>query len=272
MRLIFLGDVVGRPGRRAVREHLPGLRERYAPDLVVINGENAAGGFGITEAVFNELREAGCDVITLGNHAWDQKEALDFISTQPTLLRPINFPRNTPGRSHGIFKTASGKRVQVINAMGRIFMDPLDDPFAMVERQVTTCALGVDCDATIVDFHAEATSEKQAMGYYLDGRVSLVVGTHTHVPTCDHRVLPGGTAYVSDAGMCGDYESILGMDREEPVSRFVRRINSTRMQPAQGEGTVSGVAIEIDDATGHGKDIGLIRIGGCLKPEMPAFW
>jgi hypothetical protein len=272
MRLIFLGDVVGRPGRRAVQEHLPGLRQRYAPDLVVINGENAAGGFGITEAIFNDLRAAGADVVTLGNHSWDQKEALDFIASQPALLRPINYPRNTPGRGTGVFKTAGGRRVQVVNAMARLFMDPLDDPFAMLDRLVTTCALGVDCDATLVDFHGEATSEKQAMGYFLDGRVSAVVGTHTHVPTCDHRVLPGGTAYLSDAGMCGDYDSVLGMDREEPVSRFVRRINSNRLQPAQGEGTVSGVAIDIDDDTGRARDIGLIRIGGCLKPELPPFW
>jgi hypothetical protein len=272
MRLIFLGDVVGRPGRTAVIEHLPALRQRFEPDLVVVNGENAAGGFGITEVIFNDFRAAGADVVTLGNHAWDQREALEFIAKEPALLRPINFPRDTPGRAAGVFRTKSGKRVQVVNAMGRIFMDPLDDPFAMLDRQMAACALGTDCDATLVDFHGEATSEKQAMGYFLDGRASVVVGTHTHAPTCDHRVLPGGTAYVSDAGMCGDYQSVLGMDKAEPISRFVRRINSGRLAPAQGEGTMCGVAIDVDDNTGLARDIGLIRVGGCLKPEMPDFW
>jgi len=272
MRLIFLGDVVGRSGRKAVLEELPRLRARYEPDLVVVNGENAAGGFGITEAIFKELLAAGADVVTLGNHSWDQKEALDFIGNQPALLRPMNYPRATPGKGAGIFKTASGKRVQVINALGRIFMDPLDDPFGQIERQIGLCALGTECDAILVDFHAEATSEKQSMGYFLDGRVSAVVGTHTHAPTCDHRVLPGGTAYVSDAGMCGDYQSVLGMDKTEPISRFVKRINSARMTPSSGEATVSGVAFDIDDQTGLARDIGLIRTGGCLKPESPDFW
>ena len=272
MRIIFLGDVVGRAGREAVIRELPGLRERYAPDLVVVNGENAAGGFGITEAIFKDLMNAGADAVTLGNHAWDQKEALDFIASQPALLRPMNFPPTTPGRSSGVFKAANGKRVQVINAMGRIFMNPLDDPFTQLDRQVTVCAMGSECDAILVDFHAEATSEKQGIGYFLDGRVSAVIGTHTHVPTSDHRVLPGGTGYVTDAGMCGDYDSIIGMDKEEPISRFVKRINSTRLTPASGEATVCGVALEIDDDTGLAKDIGLIRIGGRLKPELPDFW
>lgn len=272
MRLIFLGDVVGRTGRKAVLEQIPLLRARYEPDILVMNGENAAGGFGITEAVFKEFIAAGADVVTLGNHAWDQKEALDFIGNEPALVRPMNFPGTTPGKGVHMFRTQSGKRIQVINALGRIFMEPLDDPFTQIERQIGRCALGVDCDAILVDFHAEATSEKQALGYFLDGRVSFVVGTHTHSPTCDHRVLPGGTAYVTDAGMCGDYESVLGMDREEPISRFVRRIKSTRMSPAGGEATVCGVAVELDDATGLASSIGLIRIGGCLTPEEPDFW
>ncbi len=272
MRLIFLGDVVGRPGRTAVTTYLPQLKERYDPDFVVVNGENAAGGFGITESIFKDFVQAGADVVTLGNHAWDQKEALDFITAQPALLRPINYPRSTPGKGAHVFSARNGMRVQVINAMARVFMDPLDDPFAMVDRQVGTCALKSDCDVTLVDFHGEATSEKQAMGYFLDGRVSVVVGTHTHVPTCDHRVLPGGTAYVSDAGMCGDYDSVLGMDRAEPISRFVRRINSQRLQPSAGEGTACGIAVEIDDQTGLAARIGLIRMGGALEPQMPDFW
>lgn len=272
MRLIFLGDVVGRSGRAAVLDELPRLRQRYEPDFVVVNGENAAGGFGITESIFKQLIAAGADAVTLGNHAWDQKEALDFIANEPALVRPINYPDATPGKGAHLFKTQSGKRVQVINALGRIFMDPMDDPFRHIERQIGRCALGAECDAILVDFHAEATSEKQALGYYLDGRVSAVVGTHTHAPTCDHRVLPGGTAYVSDAGMCGDYQSILGMDRQEPISRFVRRINSARMTPSGGEATVCGVAFEIDEETGLASKIGLIRTGGCLAPESPDFW
>ena len=242
------------------------------PDLIVVNAENAAGGFGITEAIFRELLEAGADAVTLGNHSWDQKEALDFIVHQPALLRPMNYPRATPGRGAGIFKTRSGKRVQVIHALGRIFMDPHDDPFSQIDRQIGLCALGSECDAILVDFHAEATSEKQSLGYFLDGRVSAVIGTHTHAPTCDHRVLPGGTAYVSDAGMCGDYQSVLGMDRAEPISRFVKRINTARMTPATGDATVCGVALDLDDETGLARDIGLIRIGGCLAPASPDFW
>ena len=272
MRLIFLGDVVGRSGRRAVIDELPKLRERYAPDFVVVNGENAAGGFGITEAIFKEFLAAGADAVTLGNHSWDQKEALDFIANQPALIRPINYPPATPGRGAHVFKAANGKRVQVINALGRVFMDPLDDPFGQLDRQVGLCAMGAECDAILVYFHAEATSEKQAIGYYLDGRVSAVVGTHTHAPTCDHRVLPGGTAYVSDAGMCGDYQSVLGMDKTEPISRFVKRINSERMSPSLGEATVCGVAFDLDDETGLANHIGLIRIGGCLSPASPEFW
>jgi len=272
MRLVFLGDVVGRSGRLAVADHLPGFKQKYDPDFVVINGENAAGGFGITQAIFSELIAAGADVVTLGNHAWDQRDALEFIGAEPALVRPINYPRDTPGRGAGVFTARNGKRVQVINAMARVFMDPLDDPFAMIERQVTTCAMGSDCDAILLDFHGEATSEKQAMGFFLDGRVSVVVGTHTHAPTCDHRVLPGGTAFLSDAGMCGDYNSVIGMDKSEPISRFVRRINSSRMQPANGEGTLCGVAVEIDDDTGLAQRIGPIRIGGVLEPVMPSFW
>lgn len=272
MRLIFLGDVVGRTGRKAVIEQLPKLRERYEPDFVVVNGENAAGGFGITEAIFKEFLAAGADAVTLGNHSWDQKEALDFIANEPALIRPLNYPAATPGRGAHVFRTKSGKRVQVINALGRIFMDAIDDPFTQIDKRIGLFGLGTECDAILVDFHAEATSEKQAMGYYLDGRVSAVVGTHTHAPTCDHRVLPGGTAYLSDAGMCGDYESVLGMDRGEPISRFVRRINSARLAPSTGEATVCGVAYDIDDETGLANDIGLIRVGGCLKPEGPDFW
>lgn len=272
MRLLFLGDIVGRSGRNAVLDALPGLRRRWDLDCVVINGENAAGGFGITEAICHDLLDAGADAITLGNHSFDQREALVFIERQPKLLRPINYPATTPGRGATMIETESGARVLVINAMARLYMDALDDPFAAVDRAVTEAPLGQISDAILVDFHGEATSEKQAMGRYLDGRVSLVVGTHTHVPTSDHRILPGGTGYLSDAGMCGDYDSILGMAHEEAVRRFVEKTPGARLEAADGEGTLSGIAIETDDETGLVIDIAPVRIGPGLAPALPEFW
>jgi metallophosphoesterase (TIGR00282 family) len=272
MRFLFLGDVVGRAGRTAVAERLPPLIDAWKLDFVAINGENAAGGFGITEAIYNELVDAGCDAITLGNHAWDQREALVFIERAPKLIRPLNFPKGTPGRGAALYEAKNGKRVLVINAMGRVFMDQLDDPFAAVDRELSACALGLGADVIAVDFHAEATSEKQSFAYHFDGRMSLVVGTHTHAPTADHRVLPAGTAFVSDIGMCGNYDSVLGMEKEEPIRRFLSKIPSGRFEAASGEGTLSGVAVEIDDATGLSRRIGLVRLGGCLEEARPAFW
>lgn len=272
MRFLFLGDVVGRPGRIAVQERLPGLRERWKLDCVVINGENAAGGFGITEAICDELLAAGADAVTLGNHSWDQREALVFIERQDKLVRPANYPKGTPGRGATVIEARNGARVLVVNAMGRIFMDALDDPFQALERELSACPLGEVADAVIVDFHAEATSEKQAAGYFLDGRASLVVGTHTHAPTSDTRILPGGTAYQSDAGMCGDYDSILGMQKEEPVRRFLQKTPGARLEPATGEGTLSGVAVDIDDATGLAKAVWAVRVGPHLSEALPLGW
>ncbi len=272
MRLLFLGDIVGRSGRQVVLEALPGLRRRYALDFVAINGENAAGGFGITEPILDEILEAGADVVTLGNHAFDQKEALVFIERQPRLLRPINYPPGTPGRGAGMFKTPSGADVLVVNAMGRIFMPELEDPFRAVDTELTACKLKHGADAIVIDFHAEATSEKQALAYFVDGRASAVVGTHTHAPTSDHRVLPNGTAFVSDIGMCGDYNSVLGMDIEEPISRFLTKIPRQRFEPAGGPGTLSGLAVDIDDATGLARACSAFRMGPNLEPAEPAFW
>jgi 2',3'-cyclic-nucleotide 2'-phosphodiesterase len=272
MRLLFLGDIVGRSGRQVVLEALPDLRRRYALDFVAINGENAAGGFGITEAITDELIEAGADVVTLGNHAFDQKEALVFIERQPRLLRPINYPPGTPGRGAGMFKTASGADVLVINAMGRIFMPELEDPFRAVDTELAACKLKQGADAIVIDFHAEATSEKQALGYFVDGRASVLVGTHTHAPTSDHRVLPNGTAFISDIGMCGDYNSVLGMDIEEPINRFLTKIPRQRFEPASGPGTLSGLAVDIDDATGLARACSAFRLGPNLEPTEPAFW
>jgi metallophosphoesterase (TIGR00282 family) len=272
MRFLFLGDVVGRPGRVAVQEKLPGLRERWKLDCVVINGENSAGGFGITETICDELLEAGADVVTLGNHSWDQREALVFIERQPRMIRPANYPTGTPGRGAAVIEARNGARVLVVNVMGRLFMDPLDDPFGAVERELSACPLGEVADAVIVDVHAEATSEKQAMAYFLDGRASLVVGTHTHAPTSDTRILPAGTAYQSDAGMCGDYDSILGMHREEPVRRFLQKTPGARLEPATGPGTLSGVAVEIDDATGLASAVWAVRVGPHLSEALPQAW
>ena len=271
MRILFVGDIVGRSGRTVVIERLPGLVEKWKLDLVVVNGENAAGGFGITEAIYRELIEAGADAITLGNHAWDQKEALVFIERAPKLIRPINYPAGTPGRGAAMIEAKNGARVLVINAMGRIFMDPLDDPFAAVDRELMACPLGKAADAIIVDIHAEATSEKQAFGHFCDGRSSLVVGTHTHTPTADLRVLPGGTAFISDVGMTGDYDSVIGMGKDEPMQRFLQRISSARFEPATGAATLCAVAVETDPATGLATRVGAVRLGGCLEQAMPRF-
>jgi len=272
MRLLFLGDIVGRPGRQAVIEALPGLRRRYALDFVIINGENAAGGFGITEVIYNELVDAGADAITLGNHAWDQREALVFIERAPRLIRPLNFPKGTPGRGAALIEAKNGKRALVINAMGRIFMDPLDDPFAAVERELAVCALKTGADAIVVDFHCEATSEKQAMGYFTDGRASLVVGTHTHAPTADDRILPAGTAFVSDVGMTADYDSIIGMNKDEPLNRFLRKLPGAKFEASNGPATLCGLAVETDDATGLARKVGAVRLGGILQEARPSFW
>ena len=272
MRLLFIGDVVGRSGRKVVVDELPRLRARYRLDFVVVNAENAAGGFGITETILEDLLSAGADVVTLGNHAFDQKEALVFIERQPRLLRPINYPPGTPGKGSGLFKAANGADVLVINAMGLIFMPELGCPFRAVDAEVVACGLKRGADAIVLDFHAEATSEKQAMGYFLDGRASCVVGTHTHVPTADERVLPQGTAFMCDVGMCGDYESVLGMDREEPLNRFLSKIPRARFEPALGPGTLSGLAVEIDDRTGLAVRTKAVRLGGVLAPTEPPFW
>ncbi len=271
MRTLFIGDVVGRSGRTIVSERLPGLIADWALDLVVVNGENAAGGFGITETLYNELIDAGADAVTLGNHAWDQREALVFIERAPRLVRPLNYPAGTPGRGAAMVDTKNGKRALIINAMGRIFMDPLDDPFAAVERELAACALGAGADAIVIDMHAEATSEKQAMGLFVDGRASLVVGTHTHAPTADQRILPGGTAFVSDVGMTGDFDSVIGMSKQEPLARFLRKVPGGKFEPALGPATLCGLAVEIG-AKGLATRVGAVRLGGVLEEAQPNFW
>ena len=272
MRILFIGDIVGRSGRAVLLERLPRLVRDWRLDFVAVNGENAAGGFGITEMIYQEFVDAGADVVTGGNHSWDQKEALVFIERAPKLLRPINFPAGTPGRGVALIEAKNGARVLVVNAMGRIFMDPLDDPFVAVERELAACPLKQSADAIIVDIHAEATSEKQAMGHFCDGRASLVVGTHTHAPTADHQILPHGTAFVSDVGMTGDYNSVIGMDKEEPLMRFLRKISGARFEPAMGPATLCGLAVETDDATGLARRVAAVRLGGRLEAAQPTFW
>ena len=272
MRILFIGDVVGRSGRAIVNQRLPGLISDWKLDLVVLNGENSAGGFGITESIFREFIDNGVDVVTLGNHAWDQREALVFIERAPQLVRPLNYPKGTPGRGAAMIDAKNGARVLVINAMGRIFLDPLDDPFTAIDRELDLCALKRDADAILVDFHGEVTSEKQAMGHFLDGRVSVVVGTHTHVPTGDHQILSAGTAYQTDAGMTGDYDSVIGMVKDEPLSRFLRRIPSAKFEAATGPATLCGLAVETDDASGLATRVAAVRLGPRLEEAVPQFW
>ena len=271
MRIAFFGDVVGRAGRDGITDHLPDLRRRLGLEFVIVNGENAAAGFGITENTARELFEAGADAITLGNHSWDQKEALTYIVREPRLIRPLNYPvlADAPGRGSQMFDVG-GRRVLVVNLLGRVFMDALDDPFAAVDRVLEQSPLGMVCDAVIVDIHGEATSEKMAMGHFCDGRASLVVGTHSHVPTADAQILNGGTAYQTDAGACADYDSVIGNQKEEPLRRFTTRISSGRYKPAEGPATVCGVYVETDDRTGLARRIEPIRIGGRLKETIPA--
>ncbi|HLV83217.1 MAG TPA: TIGR00282 family metallophosphoesterase [Devosia sp.] len=271
MRLLFLGDVMGRAGRDAVNERLPGLIERYKFDFVIVNGENASHGKGLTAPHFNAIRNAGADVVTLGDHAFDQRETISYIERENTLIRPINMPPGTPGRGVMLITGRNGHSVLVVNALGRVFMGPADDPFRAVEAAVAACPLGEQADAIVVDFHTEATSEIQAMGHFLDGKVSLVVGTHTHIPTADHRVLKGGTALMADAGMCGDFDSIIGTDTEEPLNRFLTGIPNGRFSPSEGEATLCGIAIETDPRSGLARQALPLRIGGSLAQAMPSF-
>ncbi|MDD9911278.1 MAG: TIGR00282 family metallophosphoesterase [Ahrensia sp.] len=270
MRILFLGDMVGRTGRTAVYDRLPGLKRELAADLAIVNGENAASGFGITRKILHETFEAGADIVTSGNHAFDQKETLSWAGEEDRFLRPVNFPSGTPGHGANLVEAANGARVLVANIMARVFMHPeLDDPFTAAEQVLGSAPLGEAADAVVIDFHAEATSEAQCFGHFVDGRASLVVGTHTHIPTADHHILEGGTAYITDAGMCGDYNSSLGMNKEEPLNRFLTKVPRGRMEPATGEATICGVLTEIDDATGLATAIEPLRLGGILSQMMP---
>ncbi|MBI3507142.1 MAG: YmdB family metallophosphoesterase [Proteobacteria bacterium] len=269
MKLLFLGDIVGRSGRDAVARHLPSLRKSLGLDFVVANGENAAGGFGITDKIATELYSAGVDCITTGNHVWDQRELMLTIDRDPKLLRPLNFPKGTPGKGAGVYRLPGGQSIVVANVMARLFMDALDDPFAAVETLLGQHRLGTaGLAAILIDVHGEASSEKYAMGHFCDGRASLVVGSHSHVPTADAQVFTGGTGYQTDAGMCGDYDSVIGMKKEAAVQRFVRKLPGERLTPAEGEGTLCAIYAELG-ANGLATRVAPVRVGGRLIPAMP---
>jgi metallophosphoesterase (TIGR00282 family) len=252
MTILFIGDIVGRPGRDLVQKGLRALVEHYDVDFTIANAENAAAGFGLTRDIGDTLLDWGIDVMTSGNHIWDKKEVLEYIPGEPRLLRPANFPAGVPGRGSCVAQTRDGRSVGVINLMGRVFMAPLDDPFAVALREID--AVRHRARIIFVDVHAEATSEKIAMGWHLDGRVTAVIGTHTHVQTADERILPGGTAYLTDAGMTGPHDSIIGMEKEPSLARFLNGMPA-KFEPAAGNPRLNGAVIEADDKTGRATKI-----------------
>ncbi|MBI4842927.1 MAG: TIGR00282 family metallophosphoesterase [Nitrospirae bacterium] len=257
MKILFIGDIVGKPGRTALKKGLPGLKEKFDVSLVVANAENAAGGFGITESVGEEIFALGVDVLTSGNHIWDKKEAIEYIAKENRLLRPANYPPEVPGHGSIIIKTRHGEKAAVLNISGRVFMSQMDSPFTISKKEISS--LKEETKIIIVDFHAEATSEKQALGYYLDGEVSAVIGTHTHVQTADEQILAGGTAYISDVGMTGPTDSIIGVKKELVINRFLTNIPA-RFETAGGETVMSCSLIDIDSSTGKAKSIERIQL------------
>ncbi len=269
MKILFLGDIVGRSGRDALGQRLPALRAQLDLDLVVVNGENASHGFGLAPEMARAFFASGTDVITLGNHAWDRREIIPYLAEERRLLRPANFPPGTPGAGAVVVDVRGGRKALVMNVMGRVFMDPLDDPFRSVQLELQRHTLGRSIQAAVIDVHAEASSEKQAFGHSFDGMVSLIIGTHTHVPTADHQILPGGTAFQTDAGMCGDYDSIIGMQKGSAAMRFWKKMPGEKLAPAEGEATICGLYVETDDASGLAKRVAPLRLGGRLSQVMP---
>ena len=265
MNILILGDIVGPSGRDAIIEKLPNLIKRKKLDFVIVNGENAAdSGVGITKKNTEEFFKVGTDVITSGNHIWDEKETMEFITSEKRLLRPENLIKGSPGVGNGIFNSKNNKKVAVINLMGNIFMKKCEDVFESAKKFIQTVKLKRDADFIIVDLHGEITSEKMAMGYFFDGKVTMVVGTHTHVPTSDHRILEKGTAYQTDIGMCGDYNSVIGMNRDNSLKKFFKDSTAKKHYPALGEATISGLMVKADDETGLAKKVEPIIVGGAL--------
>ncbi|RVT86583.1 YmdB family metallophosphoesterase [Rhodobacteraceae bacterium CCMM004] len=270
MRLLFLGDVMGRSGRAAVAARLADLRARLRADFCVVNAENATNGAGISADHARALLQAGADVLTLGDHAFDQRDMIQFVEAEPRVLRPLNYAKAAPGRGARVYAAQNGAKVLVAQVLGQVFMKrPFADPFAAIDPVLAAAPLGGQVQAALVDMHCEATSEKMAMGHHCDGRASVVVGTHTHIPTADVQILPGGTAYQTDAGMCGDYLSVIGMDKAEPMRRFVAGMPKGRFEPARGEATLCGLLVETDDATGRAVAAHMVREGGRLEPTEP---
>jgi 2',3'-cyclic-nucleotide 2'-phosphodiesterase len=264
VRLLFCGDVVGRAGRKVLLQKLPELRSGLRLDAAIVNGENAAGGFGITPALCQEFYAAGADLITTGNHVFDQRELIGYCDREPRLIRPLNMMPGTPGRGSAQLALADGRRLLVLQVMGRLFMGAYDDPFRALDTELARYPLGAAVQAIVIDLHAEATSEKMALGHLADGRASLVAGTHTHVPTADAQILPGGTAYITDIGMTGDYDSVIGMNKALAVQRFRTHVPGPRNTPALGDATLCAVYAETDDATGLARSIRPIHFGGRL--------
>jgi len=270
MRILFLGDVMGRSGRTAITTHLPTLRTDWRLDFVVVNAENTSNGTGLTAAHAKLILDAGADVITLGDHAFDQKDMMSFISQEPRILRPINYAKAAPGQGARVYEDVRGRKVLVAQVLGQVFMKrPFDDPFSAIDGVLKSHPMGGQVQASLVDVHAEATSEKMAMGHWCDGRASILVGTHTHVPTADAMILPGGTAYQTDAGMCGDYNSVIGMEKDEPLRRFITGMPKDRFTPAKEEATLAGLFVETDDRSGKALSIAQVRHGGRLQSAAP---
>ena len=269
MRVLFLGDVMGRSGRDAVKANLKNLKKSLSLDFVIVNAENATAGFGLSIDHANELLEAGVDCLTLGDHAFDQKDMTSAILSEPRIIRPINFARSAPGKGAQYFDLPNGKKILVIQVLGQVFMKRVfEDPFNNIDKILKANPIGKKADVIIIDIHAEATSEKMAMGHWCDGRASLVIGTHTHVPTSDTMIMPKGTGYQTDAGMCGDYNSVIGMDPVEPIHRFINGMTKSRFMPSSGEATLSGVLLETDNITGLAIKVQAIRLGGKLQQSV----
>ena len=268
MRVLFLGDVVGQTGCNAIKENLQKIVKEKKIDFTIVNGENAADdGNGITQNILEEFLSCGVDVITSGNHIWDQKETQNFIKNQPRLLRPLNMNKNLPGKGFTILNSNKGLKICVLNLMGNIFMKKCDDLFFTIKKFLENNSLKKDYDCLIVDIHGEITSEKMAVGHFLDGKASLVVGTHTHVPTNDARILSGGTAYMTDAGMCGDYDSVIGMDKINSINRFLKE-DSKKHFPSKGESSLCGVIVDVCKDTGLALDVRKFVTGGVLNKEI----
>ncbi len=269
MRILFIGDIMGRSGREALQEHLPIAKEALKPDIIIVNGENAANGRGITKKIALGFYDIGVDCITTGNHIWDQREIIPYIDRDKKLLRPLNYPENTPGNGVYKYQLADGRAITIVNAMARLFMDALDDPFAAVNKLIQENPISNSNNAIFVDFHGETTSEKMSMGHYVDGRVSAVIGTHTHIPTADAHILSGGTAYMSDAGMSGDYNSVIGVRKDIAMNRFIKKMPGEHMIPAAERGMMCGALVVTNDATGMATGIEPVRMGVGLSETMP---